>query len=87
MPHGYTSCITLAPSLKVVAGRIPEDRWRMLTDALGGDPAMCVAVLVEELELPSRLRDVSVPEEDLDAIAQEFGDLAGDAREILLRAR
>ncbi len=86
VPHGYTSCITLAPSLKVLAGSIPEDRWRMLTDALGGDPAVRVAALVEELELPSRLRDVGVPEEDLDAIAQEFGDLAGDAREILRRA-
>jgi maleylacetate reductase len=87
VPHGYTSCVTLAPSLKVVAGRIPEDRWMMLADALGGEPALRVAALVEELELPRRLRDVGVPEEDLDAIAQEFGDLAGDAREILRRAR
>ncbi len=86
VPHGYTSCITLAPSLKIVAGRIPEDRWRMLTEALGGDPATRVAALVGELKLPSRLRDVGVPEEDLDAIAQEFGDLAGDTREILHHA-
>src|SRR5919199_334537 len=65
VPHGYTSCITLAPTLAVVGDRAPKDRWTRLTDALGGDPAERVAALVEELELPNRLRDVGVPEEDL----------------------
>jgi hypothetical protein len=36
--------------------------------------------------LPSRLSEVGVPEGDLDAIAEEFGDRAEDAREILRRA-
>ncbi len=86
VPHGYTSCLTLAPTLAVAKDRIPEERWRGLTDALGGDPAESIAALVERLELPSRIRDFDVPEEDLDTIAEDFGDRAGDAREILRRA-
>ena len=86
VPHGYTSCVTLAPTLAVMRNRIPEERWGRLAGALGGDPAESVAALVERLELPNTLRDVGVPEEDLDAIAEDFGDRAGDAREILRRA-
>ncbi len=86
VPHGYTSCITLGPTLAVVSDQVPKDRWAMLKDALGGDPSRRVAALVEELELPNRLRDVGVPEEDLEAIAEEFGDQADHAYEILNRA-
>ena len=87
VPHGYTSCVTLAPTLEVVGDHISHDRWEQLTNALGGDPAESVAALVEELELQSTLRDVGVPEADIEEIAQEFGDRAEDAREILNRAR
>src|ERR687894_1620955 len=87
VPHGYTSCVTLAPTLEVVGDHVSRDRWEQLTNALGGDPAERVAALVEELELPSTLRDVGVPEADIEEIAQEFGDRAEDAREILKRAR
>ena len=87
VPHGYTSCVTLAPTLEVVGERMPRERWEQLAGALGGDPAERVASLVEKLELPSTLREVGVPEEDVDAIAEEFGDRAEDAREILYRAR
>src|SRR3712207_1234062 len=87
VPHGYTSCVTLAPTLEVVGERVPPERWKKLTDALGGDPGERVAALVEELELPSTLRDVGVPEGAIEEIAQEFGDRADDAREILNRAR
>jgi maleylacetate reductase len=83
VPHGYTSCVTLAPSLKVAKNRVPEDRWRKLKEALGGDPAGRVAALVRELELPSRLRDVGVPEVDLESIARDFGDRKEDALAIL----
>ncbi len=85
VPHGYTSCITLAPTLTVTKDQIPKERWERLTGALGGDPDESIAALVERLELPNRLRDVGVPEEDLDSIAEDFGDRAGDAREILRR--
>lgn len=87
VPHGYTSCVTLAPTLEVVGDRVPRDRWEQLTDALGGNPAKRVAALVEGLELPSTLRDVGVPEAEIEEIAQEFGDRAEDALEILRRAR
>ncbi len=86
VPHGYTSCVTLALTLAVTKDRIPEERWEGLADALCGDPAESIAALVERLELPNRLRDVGVPEEDLDSIAEDFGDWAGEAREILRRA-
>ncbi len=87
VPHGYTSCITLAPTLEVVSDRVPRERWEQLTNALGGDPAKRIAALVERLELPSTLHDVGVPEAEIEEIAQDFGDRADDAREILRRAR
>jgi alcohol dehydrogenase class IV len=40
-----------------------------------------VSSLVEELGLPDRLREVGVPEEDLEDIAGEYGD--GEALAIL----
>lgn len=86
VPHGITSCITLAPSLEVMRKKIRDDRWDSLTDALGGDPAENIAGLVEELELPDSLQKVGVPEEDLEEISQEFGDQRKDALEILRQA-
>ena len=87
VPHGYTSCVTLAPTLEVVGDRVPHDRWEQLTNVLGGDPAERVAALIEGLELPSTLHGVGVPKADIEEIAQEFGDRAEDARGILNRAR
>jgi maleylacetate reductase len=86
VPHGYTSCLTLAPSLKVARYRVREDRWRKLEEALDGDPAGRVFSLVEELGLPHRLRDVGVPEDDLETIAQDFGNHKEDALVILRNA-
>jgi alcohol dehydrogenase class IV len=86
VPHGITSCITLAPSLQVVKERIPEERWRELSEALGGEPPERVASLVEELGLPGSLREVGVPEGDLESIAGEYGRRAEEARAILKAA-
>jgi alcohol dehydrogenase class IV len=83
VPHGYTSCVILAPSLKVARHSVEEHRWRMLEGALGGDPPERISALVEALGLPRRLRDVGVPEEDLDEIAREFGDRRDDALAVL----
>ena len=83
VPHGITSCITLAPSLRVVKKRAPDERWHMLSRTLGGEPPERVSLLVEELGLPGRLREVGVPEEDLEAIAKEYGERAGEAFAIL----
>ena len=86
VPHGYTSCITLAPSLEVARARIPEDRWLRLEEALGGDPAARIFALVEGLGLPHRLRDVGVPEDHLATIARDFGAGEEDALAILRSA-
>ena len=83
VPHGVTSCITLAPSLEVMRERIDQDRWTALSEALGGEPANRVAELVEALDLPNKLSDVGVPEGDLNEIAAEYGEREEDAREIL----
>jgi len=86
VPHGITSCITLAPSLRLARKRVRDVRWSKLSEALGGEPSERVSSLVEELGLPSRLRLVGVPEEDLEAIAGEYGDGAGEALAILTAA-
>ena len=83
VPHGVTSCITLAPSLEVAEETTPTERWRRLADALGGDPTRQVASLVRGLGLPYRLRDVGVPERELENIAGSFGDEKVEALRIL----
>jgi maleylacetate reductase len=86
VPHGITSCITLAPSLRLAKKRVQDVRWSKLSQALGGEPSERVSSLVEELGLPGRLREVGVPEEDLEAIAGEYGEGAGEALAILTAA-
>ncbi|WP_273887699.1 iron-containing alcohol dehydrogenase [Rubrobacter naiadicus] len=86
IPHGITSCITLAPSLEVMRESFAPQRWELLSGALDGDPPERVAALVRELGLPHRLRDFGVPEEDLEKVASEFGERAARALEILRRA-
>ena len=86
VPHGYTSCVTLAPSLAVMRGKVPKERWRRLEEALGGDPPERVASLVERLGLPRRLSEVGVPEDDLGEIARDFDDHEEDALTILRAA-
>ena len=83
VPHGVTSCVTLAPSLEVARASIAKERWRRLAEALGGEPAERVAALVRDLGLPNRLRDVDVPEKEIESIASEYGDREAKAREIL----
>lgn len=83
VPHGVTSCITLAPSLEVAEETTPEERWLRLSEALGGDPARQVASLVQGLGLPHRLRDVGVPEDEFELIAGGFGESKIDALRIL----
>ncbi len=83
VPHGITSCITLAPSLEVAKETTPTGRWRRLADALGGDPAGQVASLVRNLGLPDRLREVGVPEAEFAGIAGGFDDREIDALRVL----
>jgi len=83
VPHGVTSCITLAPSLEMAQETTPKERWLRLADALGGDPAGRISSLVRGLGLPYRLRDVGVAEDEFDSIAGGFGDKKIDALRIL----
>ena len=83
VPHGVTSCITLAPSLEVAEETTPKERWLKLADVLDGDPAGQVASLVKSLGLPHRLRDVGVPEDEFAGIAGGFGDRKLEALRIL----
>jgi alcohol dehydrogenase class IV len=83
VPHGVTSCITLAPSLEVMKDRIPKATWRRVSDALGGDPAEKIASLVNDLDLPDRLSDFDVPKEDLETLAAEYGEKEEEVRKIL----
>lgn len=83
VPHGITSCIILAPSLQVMREHISEERWSALSEALGGDPPERVSSLVDGLGLPDSLREVGVPEEDLESIAGEYGEIEREARRIL----
>lgn len=86
VPHGVTSCVILAPTLRGAGETIPHDRWERLADALGGEPAGRIAALVEELDLPNSLRGVGVPAEDLAGIADGFGSMKSEAYNVLKAA-
>jgi maleylacetate reductase len=86
VPHGITSCIILAPSLIALRRRIQDERWNGLSEALGGEPPERIASLVEDLGLPASLREVGVPEEDLESIVVEYGDREKEVSDILRAA-
>jgi len=72
VPHGYTSCILL-PHVMAFNHSATKDRQALISDAFGipDEPASdCVAELILRLNLPTRLRDVGVREDQLDAIAE-----------------
>ena len=80
VPHGFTSCITLAPTMRFMA-EISPDRFGPIAEGLGirfdaNSPrtsalecADRVARFVAEFEVPHRLRDVEVPRSELSRIA------------------
>jgi alcohol dehydrogenase class IV len=82
IPHGITSCLTLAEVMKVEARKSP-DRLALIARAEGRrveglrleeatlQAAIGVAELVEELGLRKRLRDYDIKREDLPGIARE----------------
>ena len=86
VPHGVTSCITLPHAMRAIAGRAPE-RFPAIAAALGvafdvEQPAPgahacadAVAALVTRLGLPARLRDVGVPQGELEAVAAVVHDV------------
>jgi len=71
VPHGYTSCILL-PHVMAFNHAASKDRQALISDAFGApdrQAADLVAELISELGLPTRLRDVGVNKDQLDAIA------------------
>ena len=54
VPHGITSCVTLAPSLEVAREHISREKWEKLSEVLGGEKPERIAALVAELGLPGR---------------------------------
>ncbi|MEL6875948.1 MAG: iron-containing alcohol dehydrogenase, partial [Pseudomonadota bacterium] len=72
VPHGFTSCVLL-PSVMRFNHTATAERQELISDAFGA-PARPAADLVSELisglGLPTRLRDVGVSEDQLDAIAE-----------------
>lgn len=80
IPHGITSCVTLAPSMRFVGERVPE-RFAPIAQALGiaeGDDARRTALacadairdLVSSLGMPTSLKELGVAHEQLASIAQ-----------------
>jgi maleylacetate reductase len=73
VPHGYTSCVMLAPVLRFNE-LVNAERHAWVAEALGraGEKAAdAVAALITDLGLPRTLREVGVSAELLDRIAEE----------------
>jgi alcohol dehydrogenase class IV len=80
VPHGITSCITLPHVMRFMAGVAPE-RFGAIAQGFGlrfeaGNPAAgameCAeraAAFIQQFEVPTRLRDVGVPHQELGRIA------------------
>jgi maleylacetate reductase len=79
--HGVSSCITLPPSMELMAEISPQ-RFAKIAAALGipFDPAspekaalesaQAVDRFIRDLDLPMKLRDVGVPREELTSVAE-----------------
>jgi maleylacetate reductase len=77
VPHGVTSCITLARVMAFNAATIP-DRMATIAEAMGAsDAPRAVRAFVQELGLPSRLSETGqVSETDLEPLAHDtFAEL------------
>ena len=80
VPHGFTSCITLPHAMRFMAERVPE-RFGPIAVGLGlsfdaerahASALACadrVEAFVAQFDVPRRLRDVGVPREEIDDIA------------------
>ena len=70
VPHGVTSCVTLAPVLRFLAP-VRGARQQEIAHALGLQTPLpdAVAALVQRLGLPERLRETTVTRDELPAIA------------------
>ncbi|MCX7621913.1 MAG: iron-containing alcohol dehydrogenase [Acidimicrobiales bacterium] len=71
IPHGLANAIVLPHAIRFNADAVPQAIVR-LQQAFGGvaDPADSVARLVDRLGLPTRLSEVGVTEDDIEAVAR-----------------
>ena len=72
VPHGYTSCVMLPSVLKWNAS-VNSDQQAVVSETLGrtGEPAAeAVGELIARLGMPTRLRDVDIRKDQLQAIAE-----------------
>ena len=70
IPHGLANAIVLPAAMAYNAEAVPGALAK-LADALGADDAtVAVAALVERLGLPTRLSDVGVGDDDIEAVAR-----------------
>src|SRR5947209_1953913 len=69
--HGLANAVILAHAMRFNAGVVSEE-MRRIGDALGDadDPAGAVERLVSRIDLPARLSDAGVTDEDVDAVVR-----------------
>ena len=70
IPHGLSNAIILPAAMAYNEVAVPEALGRLARALEVDDATAAVAALVERLGLPSRLGDVGVTDEDLDAVAR-----------------
>jgi len=71
VPHGYTSCVMLAPVLRYNRS-VNAERQKLVAEAMGhagADAAEVIAAFVKGLGLPGRLSEVGVKREQFAMIA------------------
>jgi len=71
IPHGLANAILLGHNMRFTLEAVPREAWLVGT-ALGDpdDPAGAVDRLRERIEIPARLSDVGVAEDDLEAVVR-----------------
>jgi alcohol dehydrogenase class IV len=86
VPHGMTSCITLPHAMRFMADLAPE-RFRPIAEGFGvpfdtAEPKRAAlacadraAAFIAQFEVPQRLRDVDVPEDELPDVADVVHDV------------
>jgi alcohol dehydrogenase len=90
VPHGVTSCITLPHAMRLMA-RVAPERFSPIASAFDiafdhGNPGVAalecadrMAHFISALELPQRLRDVRVPENEIREVAGLVHDILDSA--------
>jgi maleylacetate reductase len=70
MPHGLANALVLPAALRYNAEAVPKAMGRIAAALGADDAAAAVEALQQRLGLPSRLSEVGVTDDDLDAVAR-----------------